>query len=210
MEKLLASLIGSFLLLRDLFGYLIPGALFTAMMLASFRLPLLPQLLWVISFPIAAYAAGHILVALGYAVLGIVRALVSQAPKTDAADTNGSQKKKGAAAKATRPAEGATDTEYLFYRHLYPQLFIDADRRETLTILRIGLGMALLAGPWWLPLPTGVGPAIAVIGAFMVYNGGTARAALRTFRAQSVAAAKLVERKGVKPFAWAPAPAGED
>jgi hypothetical protein len=219
MAKLLGSLISSFLLLRDLFGYLIPGAVFIGMMMASFKigdivarlLPPLSQWLWLGAFLVVSYAVGQILVALGYGAHDLVRKLFVPSPKPAVNDKNGKNGKKGAGKEAAPADHGVTDTEYLFYRHLYPQLFVDADRREIVTILRIGLGVALVFGPWSLPVPGWISPVIAVVGAFMLYNGGGARAHTAAFRAASVAAAKLVERKGVPYFAWGGAPAaGED
>jgi len=188
MWKLLGSLVSSFLLLRDLFGYLIPGLVFAAMIVPSFGLvpwahgafPEIDRWWWLVILLIACYVAGHVLVAIAFTAYGVVDKLRGRKPPDD-------------------------DAELQFYRYLYPHLFIDADRRGTVLILRIGVPVALLAGPWRLPLPAEIGQlkyVIAAIGAFMLYNGYRGVLHVARHRAATIQAAQWAREHGLPPFKW--------
>ncbi|MBV8535841.1 MAG: hypothetical protein JO128_09625 [Alphaproteobacteria bacterium] len=189
MWKLLGSLVSSFLLLRDLFGYLIPGLVFAAMIVPSFfdlatkahdALPDIDRWWWLVILLVACYVAGHILVALGFMVYSVVDGLRGRRPPGD-------------------------EAELQYFRYLYPHLFIDADRRATVLIFRVGLPVALLAGPWWLPVaPIELRYVIAAVGAFMLYNGYRGVVHVASHRAATIQAAQWARESGLPPFRWSP------
>jgi hypothetical protein len=190
MWKFLGSVISSFLFLRDLFGYILPGAVFLALVHIHFHLaeaasskgasqqqaPSAPTWLLVTALIVGCYVLGHILVALAYLVYGVLDKIRHSAkpPKIEA--------------------------ELLYYRFLYPQLFNERDRRATMNILRIGLASALCFGCWFLPLwPRLIG---LVVGLFMIYNGYTGQKHVGDYGAFTLEAARKAEEKGIPPFRW--------
>jgi len=186
MWKLLGSLVSSFLLLRDLFGYLIPGLVFAALIVASFDVATwVPAVVrdldrwWgLVILLIACYVAGHILVAIGFTVYAMVDRLCGRRPPGD-------------------------EAELQYFRYVYPHLFVDTDRRATVLILRVGLPVALLAGPWWLSGETGpLKYIIAAIGAFMLYNGYRGVLHVARHRAATIQAAQWAREHGLPPFKW--------
>lgn len=176
MWGLLGNLVRSFLLLRDLFGYLIPGLVFVASAvyyifpdhfanksplaiakLASDAVTNWPILITLI---IGAYVAGHCLVAIGYTLYDIARFVRGRMkPLSD-----DEQKKKKEEAAAVRK-------DLLFYRYGYPDLFIERDRRATINILRIGLAVVLVIDGFVWPFPYGW--ITLGVGLLMVWNGWT-------------------------------------
>lgn len=204
MWSLLRSLVSTFLLLRDLLGYLIPGTLFTGMIAISVgktdlqtytlaRLPALPDWAWGVVFFVLSYIAGHVLVAAGYAILGLPKRWCDRTLSPEER-----RKKKDAAAEK----EATEEAEYICYRHLYPHIAIDLDRRRTIHVLRIGFPIALIVGPWGLPLPPGMIWAIVVVGAAMLWNADGAFAHLKTMRRTVVDGAKQAKKHGSAIFNW--------
>lgn len=133
MWSLLGSLINNFLLLRDLFGYAIPGAVMLGIagyfgVIDYSKLPLAGEAAWLkaIAAVTASYAVGHVLAAIGYAPYDVYYMIVKRFCRTSGQDE--------------------TESDPLYYRYIYPSMFIEADRRQTLTILRIGLSVALILG----------------------------------------------------------------
>jgi hypothetical protein len=80
-------------------------------------------------------------------------------------------------------------------------MFIEADRRETVTILRVGLAVALLAGACFLHSPLGQGGALAG-GLFMLWNGYASRASAVSCRNSTIDAARLAKANNVPIFHW--------
>src|ERR1700761_3029838 len=154
MWSLLGSLISNFLLLRDLFGYAIPGAVLLAIAdyIETPDLTLLPfgnDSLWVkaVVLVTAAYVVGHVLAAVGYTFYAIV----------------------GLIPPLAMPPEEVGEISY--FKYLYPSMFLESDRRETQTILRVTLAVALLAAAC-LPDETAcLRWPLAVFGLFLLWNG---------------------------------------
>jgi hypothetical protein len=136
------ELMDSFLLLRDIFGYALPGAAFLAIGVLSGRLQLaeLQNLLggykppaWAVTgVGIAAcYTIGHMLAAIAYLPIDLKKTWL-QWTKPELLPA--------------QPTEiNATD---LYLQHYYPDLFQSMVRRETMTLLTFSLCAALFFG--WL------------------------------------------------------------
>ena len=112
---------------------------------------------WIVAAgAVASYVAGHIVVAIGYTLAGWMKLL--------------------------RPLTRDDMARELYYMRLYPELFVEPDRRDTMMMLRLGLSVAFVAGPvvafalhrlcWdreWSPCWEGL-VALGVVGAFLFYN----------------------------------------
>jgi hypothetical protein len=192
MWNLLGSLIKGFLLLRDFFGYVIPGSVLVAVAARCLggvdfsHMPLVADSIWVTAVLAitASYVTGHILSAVGYSFYaGLDRAWARLTGPTKAA--------------APTPSEG----NVLYYRYLYPSMFIEADRRETLTILRVGLAVALLAGGW-LPDSHIVQALSLAVGLFMLWNGYVSRQRAAACRNSTIDAARLAKANNIPIFHW--------
>ena len=212
MWNLINTLIGTFLLIRDFFGYVLPGAvLFASAALSvdvqrfagdNFALPAwLPKPDWAIAAVVLAvcYALGQLLVSAGYLILDGMSWL---------------QHKRAERKLARNRKQIETDeernerlkrfvTDLLYFRYRYPSLFVELDRRDTIAVFRTGLAMALIAS-WpllpglWLKL------AVAAIGALMLWVSARARHHVEGYGASTKAAgikaldAKMPpERRGV-------------
>jgi hypothetical protein len=194
MWNLLASLIKGFLLLRDLFGYAIPGAVLLAIAARCVvgidfsHLPLVADSIWVTAVLAitASYVTGHVLAALGYSLYdGLDLALERLRRKRP----------------STPPAPSPSEGNVLYYRYLYPSMFIEADRRETLSILRVGLAVALLAGGF-LPHSRVVEAVLIVMGLFMLWNGFASRRSAAAYRNATIDAARLAKANNIPFFHW--------
>ncbi len=194
MWNFLAALVKNFLLLRDLFGYVIPGAVLVAFAVYAenpnlSHLPLSDESIWVRAiFAITgSYVVGHVLAAIGYTLYELYDRLrpTSKTPRLEDVPL------------------------YWYYRYVYPSMFIEVDRRDTLTILRVALGVALVIAGCFLvadypaiAMPTVVRPAVLVIGLFMLVNGYGSRRAVVKYGHLVVEAAKTAEAKGIPIFRW--------
>jgi hypothetical protein len=206
MWQLLGSVISSFLLLRDFFGYLIPGAVFLALTPFNpapltqklFGSGAAPSSLWLVAVVTvtAGYVAGQILVALGYTIIFNVIGTSDR----DAAPNETDEQK--------RQRLREREATIFFYHYVYPALFNESDRRDTMTILRIGLAVALILGSIAPPWDDALGFAlyqravVAVVGIFMFYNGYEALNKLGPLSRSVVAAAKMAEEEKVPYFSW--------
>lgn len=134
------ELISSFLLLRDIFGYALPGAVFLGIGVLSGRLRLkdLHELLsayqpptWVvIAASIAAcYVVGHVLASIAYLRIDIYKVILKLLKSESLKDY---------------PTEVNADD--LYYRHYYADLFQDKERRETLSLFTFATMTGLLLG----------------------------------------------------------------
>jgi hypothetical protein len=202
MWKLLGSLINGFLLLRDFFGYVIPGSVLLAIVarcvggLDFSHLPLVADSIWVTAAlaVTASYVIGQVLAAVGYSLYdGFDHALQRL------------RRARTPAAPAPSPSEG----NVLYYRYLYPSMFIEADRRETLTILRVGLSLAFLAGGFF-PHSLVAQAVLIVAGLFMLWNGYTSRRRATAFRNATVDAARLAKANNIPFFHWSGDGAADD
>ena len=150
MLSLVNTLISTFLLVRDFFGYFLPGAvLFVSIALSidvqryfgdNFAVPTwLTKIDWAVIVVIAGfcYALGHLLAAIGYFILARFR------------------------------ATSTPDPNILYYRYRYPSLFIEHDRRDTVALFRVGLAMALICSGPFMPAWYLIVGAI-VLGAFLL------------------------------------------
>jgi len=134
------QLLNSFLLLRDIFGYALPGVVFLGIGVLSGRLSLqrLHTVLvpyeppwWVLVGLLVAvgYAVGHILVALAYLRIDAWKFVLDLIDSDQLKD---------------HPTEVSAQDLYL--RHFYTGLFSEKDRRETMAMLTFSLVAALLLG----------------------------------------------------------------
>jgi hypothetical protein len=192
MWSFLGSLINSFLLLRDFFGYVIPGAVLWAIVAYSFgtgdlsHLPFSGESIWLRAAAAitASYVVGHVLAAIGYSLYEWLDEAWHQIKHP----------------KQTKPVTN-TEANTIYYRYLYPSMFIEADRRETLTILRVALAVALLVGAYFLPSWLGQGAAL-LAGGFMLWNGYMSRQGAAGCRNATIDAARLAKANNVPIFHW--------
>ncbi len=171
MWDLLGGIVRTFLLLRDLFGYLIPGTVLLGSIVyghgfswAQKSWPGGPEWLAVVAAVIGCYVTGQILVAIGYTVYEIVDKF------------------------RTRQGASASADDLLFSRYIYPDLFIELDRRGTINIMRIGLAVALIADGWLLAPPLNYGALI--LGLLTLYNGYTGKKHVAEYGAATVKAGR--------------------
>lgn len=137
-----AELIKSFLILRDIFGYALPGAVFLGIgvLTGRIRLQSLQDLsqpyhppIWVALVLLvgACYAVGQVLAAFAYLPIDVCKWWKSAQNPDDGWLRN-------------HPTE--VDAEILGIRRQYPEFLVDLDRRETLTILTASMMVALFSG----------------------------------------------------------------
>jgi hypothetical protein len=188
MWSFLGSIVNGFLLLRDFFGYVIPGAVLLAIVgwfyVDPSQLPMSGESIWgrTIAVITASYTVGHVLAAIGYSLY------------------NGFDKLKNENGGGTEAAS-ATDADVVYFRYLYPSMFIESDRRETLTILRVGLSVALLIGGCFIPIQP-LRTTLVVTGLFMFCNAYFSRQQAGNYRDATIAAARAAEQKPVPIFPW--------
>jgi hypothetical protein len=189
----------TFILVRDVFGYLPPGAvlLFLALdapghrLLASIDQSGLPAWAVGLAAVVLSYVAGQIVVALGYWLSERIDK-GNKAQWDDLATKN-----------------------HLYYRRLYAELFIESERRDTIAMLRTGLAVALLVGAALYilqialsPTPFGSGlfsyegilrgPLLLLAGGFMFRNAGMGRANAAHYRKNAIEVARMV-KQGTEP-----------
>jgi hypothetical protein len=161
------SLMDTFQLLRDIFGYALPGMVFAGIGVASGRIELknveamfLPYHLpnWALAgLGVAAcYVTGHLLASIAYLPIDIHKYVRRHDQKW----------------MEEHPTEVcATD---LKWRHFYPELFHDMDRRETMALLMYSTLAAMVLGYvvfYWLVLPPRT--TILLLSAFIFVDGLT-------------------------------------
>ena len=198
MWQLLGNLVSGFLLLRDVFGYVIPGAVFLAIVAhthgGSSHPPVsdTPWFVFLILL-LASYVIGQILVTIGYTFyggVGWIRRGMRRATTDNA-----------------RADEQYTNLQY--YRYLYPAMFNERDRRDTVNILRIGLAVAFVVGAWLLPaMPLVI--TMLVVGVLMLYNGHTGLMHVVEFGDATIAAGRKAELNHVPFFKWSAPDAKSD
>ena len=141
--RLLADLVRGFILLRDLFGYVLPGAFFLLIgaqsgHLSSFadlsKIPGAESHPWMAVFLLLllSYVLGHFLVVTFYFipdVIDLIKMVVRKWRRKEA-DANKAKHK----------------SDYLRYHEEYPDIFIEYDRQSIIALLRQGLAASLLLG----------------------------------------------------------------
>lgn len=194
---LVAQLNKTFLLIRDVFGYALPGAVFLTIGLISHRFSLIdvrnllnpyqpPGWAMFLMAVVACYAMGEILASVTYMPIalhkivqwGFVRSHLYPPPKGEITDAN---VKKRVYLLQDNPTEVTADLLAIRTRH--PELFVESDRRETLMLLGGSMATALLSG--WLvfyvfAVKTSV--VFAVAGFILVIQFCTAPSHLRRVR----------------------------
>jgi hypothetical protein len=195
MWQLLSSIVNGFLLLRDFFGYLLPGIALGIIVLGvpadlSTIFVINPEWLSIILQITVCYLAGQILVALGYFTLDLIESLATKKPLSF---------------HAPKP-----DPDLFLYHYLYPGLFVEKDRQETIHILRIGLAVALVLGCGF-RLVTGPHNSSMIIaewaaglaaGLFMVRNTYIGQDHQKKLAQASIEAAKEAAKLHVPYFQW--------
>jgi hypothetical protein len=161
------SLMDTFLVLRDIFGYALPGLVFVGIGVASGRLevqrvhdllkPYDPPM-WVLAgLGIAAcYVIGHLLASIAYLPIDVHKWFKRH--NQDWLDEH--------------PTEVCSKD--LYFRHFYPELFKDMDRRETMGLLMYSTLAAMVLGGmifYWLVLP--LRSTLILISAFVFVDGLT-------------------------------------
>lgn len=186
------ELLQTFLILRDIFGYALPGGVFLGIGVVSnrIRMPDIGNLIypfhiptWVAAVLIVAgcYAVGHVLAAAAYLLSDIGKGIVARKYRTELLDppliphVGLDQRLRWL---LDSPTEVTADL--LVLRSQHPELFVDLDRRETMALLSGSLLVALFAGPvifCWLKL--GLCATSLVGAAILVTNFATAFPHLR-------------------------------
>jgi hypothetical protein len=161
---LLAYLNKTFDLLRDIFGYMLPGLVFFAIGVASGHFsmqathdkmfPLLPgQIGLALLAGAGCYAMGHILIMLAYLPMDVIKLGVGIGAAWCDWRGNANAEKKAEAEKRAEwlrselqsfPTEVTAESVKARRRH--PDFFLVYERRETMAMAEAGLGMALLLG----------------------------------------------------------------
>jgi hypothetical protein len=193
MGNLLAGLVRNFLLLRDLFGYAIPGAVVLAAAKRALdfdvsTLPLASDSVWLkaVVFLTASYVIGHVLAAIFFLPWDLYSAQKFFA--------------EWRAAVAQDDTKANTDAAY--YRYLYPFMFNEADRRETLTVLRLCLAVSLIVVAFILGFSTRLFPWSLGFGIFMLFNASISRLVAGRSLKTAIKASERAKDDGVAPFNW--------
>jgi amino acid transporter len=156
----LSELGKSFLVLRDVFGYALPGAVFLGVGLVCHRFSLRdvqyyifdtyhpPAWLAAVAALGACYAIGHVMAAIAYLRYNF--------------------KKK----KDSKQGNSTDDSEKLILaRGQHPELLIELDRQDTMTMMRGSTGAALLLGSvffWWVPKTPPLGWMLSAAGILLL------------------------------------------
>ena len=209
MWSLLGSLISNFLLLRDLFGYAIPGAVMLAIADRYehpnlSKVPLIFNSIWIklVVAVTAAYVVGHVLAAIGYSfyeAIDFVRGYGKASEATKGMSADQAARQKAEEEKRVRESK----VRPIYFRYLYPSMFIEADRRETLTILRVALSVALLCSaalPVDVPMNRRV--IFAVAGLFMLWNGYKSWRVAQDYSSLTSKSGERAENNRIPVFHW--------
>jgi hypothetical protein len=195
MWELLGSSVKGFLSPRDLFGYLVPGIVFVA--LASTRF--VPLATWrsfladpdksfwlvVALLLVLSYLVGQVLVAVGYTLHGVAGTILF---------------KKSTSAPGEEQKGFSAVVDEMYYRHLYPSIFVEADRRSTTNIMRINLAVGLLSGAFFVLHESLLAFWVVFgVGLFLAFNGYTGMFHVSWFTRSAVQAAARAEESHVRP-----------
>jgi hypothetical protein len=205
---LLGQLNKTFLLIRDIFGYALPGAVFLAIGLISGRFSLvnLRSLLHPYEPPawalflfsiIACYAVGEILASTAYMPIALRKRWqwlqlkrYLYPPKGETPnDAQKAEIEKQIYILQDNPTE--VTGELLEIRRQHPEFFVESDRRETLMLLGGSMTVALLGG-WLVFYALALKPSVIFLGAgiILLIQFSTGPSHLRRVRAAIREAAK--------------------
>jgi drug/metabolite transporter (DMT)-like permease len=205
MTDIFKYLLKTFVLLRDLVGYLIPGLVFLALLdidrawtLANAK----PGWILLAAILLASYVVAQLLAAAGYALLKLPHAPPELHP------TKESEAEKDQARRTSLK-------EKLYYSTYYPDIFIEANRQDTVHLMRIAASMALMlagaiqlflaifawvwSGEHLTALPLLFWVACIVAGLLLFLNSRAGDPHNRELALAAVEAAKMAEQKGRKP-----------
>lgn len=155
---LLRDLVRSFILLRDLFGYVLPGAFFLLIgaqigTLSSFgNLNVIPGIeshpwLVVSLLLLISYVVGIFLVAASYLPFDVVTLIKMACEKWKLSRLSEEEKKKRKKEDEEKLQKIAKEKASLFrYRKQFPDIFIEQDRQSILALLRRGLAASVILG----------------------------------------------------------------
>jgi len=151
---LLHEILRSFLLIRDVVGYLLPGGLAIFLLVHGYGARLIAPLTlesspWVL-VPVLAglsYLAGQIVVSLGYGLQGQFIALAhwTEDPML-ARDKDPEKLEKLQRREERRRTSQTTAWAVAYYRSRVPKNFAEVDHQSTVAMLRTGIGGALMVG----------------------------------------------------------------
>ncbi|SRR6266849_266691 len=190
---LLADLIRGFVLLRDLFGYVLPGVVFLLVGVHSGHVPgfeefckicglELPK--WMAGFLllVVSYVTGHFLVATVFFIpdlMGLIRKRISKGKTVQESD-----------------AQGQEASDLLRYRKEFPDIFIELDRRSILAVLRVGLAGSALLGfavfYWLYPYRRSL---LVAAGVIMLFSAYGANRHIKEMRRVTLRAARDAEKR---------------
>jgi hypothetical protein len=208
MSSLLASLINNFLLLRDLFGYAIPGAVM--LVITDYfeqpelsKLPI-PNVTWLqaIAAVAASYVVGRVLAAIGYTLLDFRLVPCALDFFTKCITAKHARRQTPPVAVDTNAEKEERSIKASYFRYLYPFMFNEFDRRETLAILHVVLSVGLVFASYFLNAPPPYRAAFLVIGLFMFWNSHWLRGDAENCLKSAVAAAEAAESNDIPTFRW--------
>lgn len=176
---LLSELTKSFLILRDIFGYALPGAVFLAIGVLCHRLSLYQLQCFLQPYHLPAWLMLALLLGACYTV-GHIMAEVAYFPSNWRTWRNAVNAKKGAKAKgsAKDEANGPEKTEHLGLdpvlielRESHPELLTELERQSTISQFRGGAGAAMLLGFvifYAIPITLPIGLLLGIAGFFQL------------------------------------------
>jgi hypothetical protein len=165
MSEVLKYLFKSFVLIRDIFGYLIPGAFFAALLFPAESWEFIntaPGWFTLAALTLCLYVAGVILVTIGLIlfkipklaarVFGATGGSKDQYPDSDIVLLVKRSAPAGRAHSDPQDAEMQIKQQYadeFYYRATYPDIFVEPDRQQIVRLMELGVGVALvLSGIW--------------------------------------------------------------
>jgi len=155
------------------------------------RIPLIHDSTWLklIFVVTASYLAGHVLAAIGYTLydIKIVKWVLDFVSKSTG---------------QRQSTDSSPGADALFYRYIYPSMFIEADCREMLTIMRVALSVALVIAACLTDLWTNLRLPCVVAGIFMFWNGFVSRNVATGYSCLSVQAGMTAVKNNVPLFHW--------
>lgn len=209
--QLLSNLVSGFLLLRDFFGYLLPGSVFVA---GPYYIMKLDNKTLIMGFPnwiiviVGSYLCGNILAAFGYSTIRILNGVfniilwhtilgkkiknIMQKLAIFARTSNINQNNNNSISPKIDTIE-LYNPEFIYYRYRYPHLYYEVDRQDTLNIFRITLATSLILSPWWTPAMVRI--FVFVIGVLLFINGYIWFNRMSRIRQQTIDAAKMMEKE---------------
>ena len=176
----LSELTKNFLILRDLFGYALPGAVFLAIGLFCRRFSLhdvqyffepykVPAWLGLILGLVACYTAGHVMAQLAYLPDNVKTYCRIRNAKADAQDKNKADKNK--AALAEKAEYKCLAPVLIEIRESHPALLTEYDRQSTISQFRGGVAAAMVLGSvvfYLIPVAQPIGVLVGIAGAYQI------------------------------------------